>query len=83
VLLPGTIYSRLKIFEHLWIRLWLPREERPLVLVAEVRQTRDIPGLGARLGLLFLKQESMEAGLGFPIRTLVNFINQTRRDKRI
>lgn len=83
VLLPGAVYSRLKMFDHLWIRISFPREENALVLITEVRQTRDIPGLGARLGLLFMRHESMEAGLGFPVRMLVNFINQLRRDKRI
>lgn len=82
VLLPNVVYTRVKMYEWFWMRITLPRETAPILTIAEVRHTRELPGIGARLGMIFLGDECANAGFTFQVRRFVQFLTQVQRERK-
>lgn len=79
--LYNCLYSRLRLFDQIWVRVLLAGQAEPLILFAEVRQTRALPETTARIGVLILKDD---AGGPHPskLRRLINYLNEVQRSQR-
>lgn len=77
----GGIYSRFKIFQHVWLSLTLPGASEPLILLGEIRQSRAIPELGARLGVLLIRDDTGGRHMA-KIRRLVAYLTEVQRASR-